>query len=273
MIGIGWQFLSVSDRFLIAIDGLTLVRYFGHEADLGIDCLSDLALTQMGPYAFSQCLELKSIFIPASIEILGQDCFSCCTSLSEITFESDSKLTQMGISAFVCCSSLKSISIPANVETIAQCCFNQCNSLVEVSVEPGSKLTQIEEMAFLDCSSLHSLVLPAQLEIMARGVFVRCTSLCQLTFDLLSRLKQLELPPSDFGSLSIPDSVEIIFGRIGKQEGQHRLLHFGRESCLMKLELRHSVHLWDWDSDATSDSFVNLSEEVLRRFRCQFEGL
>jgi hypothetical protein len=188
-------------------------------------------------------------------------------------FESGSHLTQTGVNVFLGCWSLTSICIPASVESIDKDCFRCCTSLVEVLFEPDAKLTRIGPGAFTDCASLRSLVLPAQLEIMACGVFRGCINLCKLIFNIPSRLKQLDLPPSEFWSLCIPDSVEIVFGGILKDDGQHRLLQFGRESCLMTLELGHLLDFQDIDRDVESDSFVRLSEGVLRRFRCQFEDL
>jgi hypothetical protein len=128
-------------------------------------------------------------------------------------------------------------------------------------------------MAFLGCCSLRSFVVPPQLEIMGCGVFRDCTSLCELIFDLPSCLKQLDLPPGKFGCFCIPDCVEIVFGGVLKQKGQQRLLQFGRESSLMRLELGQQLAFLDRETSAESDSFVRLPEEVLRRFRCQFEDL
>jgi hypothetical protein len=265
----------VSGRFLIKVDGMTLIRCFGSGKDLKADCLSDLGLKQIGRYAFSRCSALKSIFLPASIEILHKECFSRCSSLSQIIFESGSRLTQMGFQAFARCSSLTSICIPANVETIPEECFASCTRVVAVSFEPGSKLARIDFRAFLDWYRLRSLVIPAQLEIMACGVFRGCRSLSELIFDLPSRLKQLDLPPSEFGSLYIPDCVEVVFGGIAKRQGQRRLLHFGRESCLITIELWHIEDTSTTTDDCVtqSDSFVHLSERALRRLRPTFEAL
>jgi hypothetical protein len=265
----------VSGRFLIRIDGMTLIRYFGDGEDLKADCLFDLGLGRIGRYAFYDCSALKSICIPSSIEILDKRCFSYCSSLSQVIFESGSKLTQIRGRVFIGCSSLTSICVPANVEHIFKECFFLCTSLIEASTELGSELARIAPMAFSCCRQLRSFVIPAQLEIIGSGVFQGCKSLCELIFDIPSQLRQLDLPPSEFGSLSIPDCVEVVSGGVGKQERQRRLLHFGRESCLSKIELRHSAtfSVTGEDQDTASDSFVNLSEEVLRRFRCEFEAL
>jgi hypothetical protein len=50
---------------------------------------------------------------------------------------------------------------------------------------------------------------------------------------------QLDLPRSDFGSLSVPDSVEDVHGNIGSVSGQRRALEFGRESSLISLNLKN----------------------------------
>jgi hypothetical protein len=263
----------VSGRFLIGVDGMKLIRYFGRAEDLGIDCLRDLGLRQICQNAFSYCSALKSIFVPASIEVLGLFSFASCSSLRQVRVESGSKIPELGQGTFVGCSSLRSVDIPATVETIADVCFDSCTSLVEILFEPGSKLTRIEMRAFCECCSLRSFVVPAQLEIMGYGVFRGCTSLCELIFEVPSRLKQLDLPPSEFGSLFIPDCVEVVFSNIGRRDGQRRLLQFGRESSLKRIELINLEDFWDEDVSTEGNSFMDLSEEVLRRFRCQFEDL
>jgi hypothetical protein len=101
-----------------------------------------------------------------------------------------------------------------------------------------------------------------------------CNSLTQLTFEMPTQMRELNLPPSDFGSLTIPDSVEIVHGMIGRQGGQHRLLRFGRESQLSEIELTTvKLPIILPEHSGGNEVFVCLSEEVLRRFRFKFEAL
>jgi hypothetical protein len=66
---------------------------------------------------------LKSVDIPANVELLGDSCFLHRSSLSGITFESGSKLLRFGSLVFSNCSSLKLIFVPATVEHLGHSCF------------------------------------------------------------------------------------------------------------------------------------------------------
>jgi hypothetical protein len=94
-----------------------------------------------------------------------------------------------------------------------------------------------------------------------------------MIFETPSRLRQLELPRSEFGSLFIPDSVEIIGGSIGTLDGQSRVLHFDRTSSLNSIKLKGFDHFFAvlGDGKAGNTIFLRLSEEILRRFRCMHE--
>jgi hypothetical protein len=237
----------VSGDFLVAFDGMTLIRYFGHSDNL---------------------------MIGREIEALGEFCFSEFGSLVTVAFESDSRLTRFDRSAFSRCSALASICIPVQVQHICRFCFSYCRSLTEVAFEQGSKLTRIDREAFSSCSSLHSFVIPTQLEMIESDVLTS-HSLSTLIFEIPSRLRQLYVPMQDCFSLAIPDSVEVFTVLPWKCKGHDRFLQFGRESRLMTIHFRYS------DRDPLrirvqpegNATFVRLSEGSLRRFRCNFETI
>jgi hypothetical protein len=258
----------------------------------GVTFAGLLCLNIIGSRSFYGRTSIQSLCILASVEILGND-YSC-------TCSSNLGLRQISRYSFSSCSELKSICITASrlshnskgcwrcnagqnwnpfalrlLGSLPRCCFISCTSLVEVSFELGSKPTRINRNAFTNCTSLPSLVIPVELESIACNVFCSCTSLCELLFDDHSCLKQLDLPPSEFESLCIPDCVEAVSGGIGSRGGQRRLLHFGGKSCSASIELRHAVDLWSTkqNTGTEGDSFLVLSEKILPRFWCQFEGL
>jgi hypothetical protein len=109
-------------------------------------------------------LPLRSICIPSSVEIISEQCFSKCKSLSLFTFEPNSKLTRFEKLTLSGCGSLQFVYVPASVEVIGEKCFDDCKSLFSLIFESDSKLTIIEAGALSGCSSLKSLCLPASLQ-------------------------------------------------------------------------------------------------------------
>ena len=116
--------------------------------------------------AFSDCIKLTAIEIPASVETIGAAAFKGCTSLATVTFESGSKLTTIGggyyyyysryyYGAFSDCSKLAAIEIPASVETIQDCAFSQCTALEKIEFGENSMLKTIGQMAFYECKIIH----------------------------------------------------------------------------------------------------------------------
>jgi hypothetical protein len=87
---------------------------------------------------------LARAWIPSSISRLIKDCFSRCTSLTSVTFESNSKLQRIEESAFAQ-SGLTTIEVPASVEVLCKLCFSYCWSLTSVTFELNSKLQRFEE--------------------------------------------------------------------------------------------------------------------------------
>jgi hypothetical protein len=237
----------VSDDFLVAFEGMRLIRYFGHS---------------------------ETVTIGRDIEALGKFSFGGSRSLVTVAFEADSRLTGFDMSAFSSCSALTSICIPAEVDYIGGFCFSGCTSLAEVRFEQGSKLTRICRGAFLECCSLRLFVIPARLSILESGIFSCCDSLSGVIFEIPSTLCNLHLPMNDFVSLAIPDSVEILTGELRKCEGHNRLLEFGRESRLMKIRLGSSSGARRCRQIAREGVavFVFFSEGAMRRFRCGFEA-
>ena len=137
---------------------------------------------------FESCTSLTTIEIPASVETIGYDAFSGCSSLKTVTFEKGSKLKTVETNVFIYCTSLTSIEIPASVEEIERYAFSGCTSLQTVTFEKGSKLKTIGYFAFINCTSLTTIEIPASVETIRGGAFSDCTSLKTVTFEKGSQL-------------------------------------------------------------------------------------
>jgi hypothetical protein len=94
--------------------------------------------------AFADCTALKSISLPSSVEILSRECFSGCTSLDSLIFESGSELKRIEAKAFARCSSLQSICIPQSLNALCKS-WALGSSLQTVVFESAASLAALIE--------------------------------------------------------------------------------------------------------------------------------
>jgi hypothetical protein len=128
----GSRTFRISGDLLMDAAGVTVIRYYGFD---------------------------RPVTLGREIETLGVECFSDCSGLLSLVFESGSKLKRIEAQA-LSHSGLKSICLPASVEILCVGCFHWCRSLSSLTFEPDSKLTTIEANVFRYCSSLTSLSIP-----------------------------------------------------------------------------------------------------------------
>lgn len=83
---------------------------------------------------------IKSIVVPASVEIINGNAFCGCMNLESIVFEEGSKLKTIGYNAFKFCKNLKSIELPNTVKTINHYVFSYCLSLQSIVIPLGCKV-------------------------------------------------------------------------------------------------------------------------------------
>lgn len=107
---------------------------------------------------FEGFTSLSEVKISNSVTLLHCGCFSDCSSLKEIIFDSNNSFDQhksnLSIESFAFkgCNSLKSIEIPYTVKSIKNSCFLDCSSLEKVIIT--FSVTKICDHAFEGCSSL-----------------------------------------------------------------------------------------------------------------------
>ncbi len=115
--------------------------------------------------------------VPTGVESIGDDAFSNCTKLTDITLPDS--VTKLGWGAFYNCASLKSMVIPEGVTDIDIMVFSDCTSLESVTIPDG--VTHLGKAAFFGCSSLKEIDLPESLESIFSEVFSKCESLESVT--------------------------------------------------------------------------------------------
>ena len=111
--------------------------------------------TEIGKSAFAGSM-IKSITLPESITVIGDEAFKECKQLSAVKLPS--KLEKIGESAFDGCSSITEIVIPGGVKEISPLAFASCSSLKRAVIQSGTR--SIDGMAFGYCDSLQEVVVP-----------------------------------------------------------------------------------------------------------------
>ena len=123
----------------------------------------------------------KNSTIPDTVQVIGEDAFSCCYTLENITIpESVEKIEDR---AFMSCSSLKEIKIPASVKSVGEWAFSNCTSLATAEIK--APLEKLSGWMFADCSSLSMVIIPDTVNTLGESAFVGCSS-----------LKSIEIPES-----------------------------------------------------------------------------
>ncbi len=152
-------------------------------------------VTIIGNDAFYDCYALTSVTIGNSVTSIGDEAFEDCRSLTSVTIPNS--VTSIGSRAFLNCSSLTSpvynahvfaymptsysgvYTIPDGIESIAGSAFEVCRSLT--SIEIPNSVTSIGSYAFYDCSGLTSVEISNSVTSIGEFAFYGCSGLTSVT--------------------------------------------------------------------------------------------
>lgn len=129
------------------------------------------AVKKIGSGLFYYSTTLRSVRLPAGLELIDERAFSECTALEEAVIGG---VTAVGECAFLGCTKLKTLTL-GGVETIGYSAFGACRALETLVLPSGLKRLELE--AFRDCTALTAVELPAELEVLGDAAFSGCTAL------------------------------------------------------------------------------------------------
>ncbi len=152
-------------------------------------------VTSIGSMSFWDAINLQSVSIPDTVEVIYSDAFistglielvipesvneikgaafALCESLEKVEFKGN--IEKMGSSLFSGCYNLKTVILPDDFKIIGDGMFGACHSLEEITLPDG--LTTIDDSAFGWCESLKEITVPSSVTQLGDGVFESCYSL------------------------------------------------------------------------------------------------
>ena len=186
-------------------------------------------VTSLPTRGFSECNNLTSVSIPASVVTIGNYPFYLCNSLASIEVSGnnpnycsiDNVLFNKDKTILIECAAAKKgeYTIPESVTKIQGHAFNSCPFLTSITI-PES-VTEIGEYAFYADNALTSIDIPASVEKLGTATFAMCASLDQIevatenpnyrSIDGVLYNKDatilIQLPSARSGNYEIPDGI------------------------------------------------------------------
>lgn len=165
--------------------------------------------TVIGGSAFKAQTGIKTVYIPASVNIIGDNAFQDCIRLEHVIFDEkeDSQLTSIGASAFSGCIALQDINLGQTslIQTIGKEAFRGCAKLGEIDLSRNTKLTQFEKngYTFAETTSMNKILLPKSMTFLGTYTF-QGSGITSIDLSALTSLVQLHYNTS--GTTSVPST-------------------------------------------------------------------
>lgn len=132
-------------------------------------------IVSVGEYAFSECVSLKAIKFPNSLEKIRSYAFKKCSLLE--TVECGSGLKEIGNGVFQSLRSLKQVQLNEGLETIGTSAFAACQELTEITIPDTVKI--LGEQCFWS-SGLVSFTVPKGVTEIKDGILAGASSLREI---------------------------------------------------------------------------------------------
>lgn len=130
----------------------------------------------IAPFAFYDCKNLTSIYLPDSVIQIGSYAFASCERLESIRF--GPALTVIDTAAFHGCEKLVAVTLPYSLQSLGNKAFYRCESLVTVTIPPH--LSSLGTSVFAYCKNLIRAEVSAKLGSLPEWTFYGCEKLTEV---------------------------------------------------------------------------------------------
>ncbi len=136
--------------------------------------------------AFSNCVNMKRITIPNTVQTIGQAIILGCSKVEFVSIDTSTIPYQFADG----CRNLKSVELKENIQSINSYAFRNCVNLSNLVLPQN--LTSIGASAFQSCRSLNgTLKIPKHIKTIYQGAFQGCTNIDKIEFENESELESL----------------------------------------------------------------------------------
>ena len=172
----GSSSLFSNDDFLFYNDGTVcyLLGYFGQSNEIVLPEFADGTEYAIYKYAFAESSIIK-VTIPLCVTNIGDYAFNNCVNLRVVTINEGSNLKTIGDYSFNNCSALTSIALPKQVTHIGKYAFYNCQNISNITLP--QTLVAIGDYAFNHCSAIQSIAIPAVTTNIGKNCFDGSTML------------------------------------------------------------------------------------------------
>ena len=252
------KFLSY---YVTAVDSFA---FFRNETIETLSLYDATMLTELGQCAFAECVNLKYVEIPSSVQTMGDSVFDSCASLDYVRFRSGS-VTQIPSQAFYACSSLETVLFENSLTAIGTRAFYGCSALNEV--ELPETLASVGDYAFANCGSLEKVVVPSKVTDISDTAFEgsdNVTIYCLYDSSAYAFAKQKNIP------YVLLDNV-----RLGDANGDDAVNIndvTALQRYLAELETLEGIYLYA--ADTNQDGFLDIADAThLQMYLAEYDIL
>ena len=118
---------SIGDKNIEVISQYAFFSYYTVET-----VILNFPIRVLEQGVFQNCRNLRRIYIPSSLKIIGNNCFDDCFALNDVVFEQNSKLESIGKLAFNTCRTLSKIFIPSSLKTLGYNAFSEIDVKITI---------------------------------------------------------------------------------------------------------------------------------------------
>ena len=137
--------------------------------------------------AFKNNKDIVSVQLPNTLEYIGDEAFSGCTSLKAVLLNSKAPAASIGKAAFKGCTALEKLTVNG-VKTVGDEAFTDCSALGYLNGFNGCE--ELGCGAFRNCTSLEFAVLPESVAKMGADAFANCTKLKELFIPMIKNIDE-----------------------------------------------------------------------------------